>query len=79
LLEESVTVPSPETIGEAAREANVVVSIAQSARWPLYNTQLLSLPLADIQLATRKARSVFSTAGPLDELAVSSRPFRCAT
>ena len=45
LLEESVTVPSPETdaIGEAAREANMVVSIGVNERdgRSIYNTQLL--------------------------------------
>jgi nitrilase len=45
LLEESVTVPSPETdaIAEAAREANMVVSIGVNERdgRSIYNTQLL--------------------------------------
>jgi nitrilase len=45
LLEESVTVPSAETqaIGEAAREANMVVSIGVNERdgGSIYNTQLL--------------------------------------
>jgi nitrilase len=45
LLEESVTVPSAETdaIGEAAREANMVVSIGVNERdgRSIYNTQLL--------------------------------------
>jgi aliphatic nitrilase len=45
LLEESVTVPSPETdaIGEAAREAHMVVSIGVNERdgSTIYNTQLL--------------------------------------
>ena len=45
LLEELVTVPSPETdaIGEAAREANMVVSIGVNERdgRSIYNTQLL--------------------------------------
>jgi nitrilase len=45
LLEESVTIPSPETdaIGEAAREANMVVSIGVNERdgRSIYNTQLL--------------------------------------
>ncbi|MEU4091753.1 nitrilase-related carbon-nitrogen hydrolase [Streptomyces sp. NPDC026673] len=45
LLEESVTVPSPEThaIAEAAREARMVVSIGVNERdgGTLYNTQLL--------------------------------------
>lgn len=45
LLEESVTVPSAETqaIGEAAREANMVVSIGVNERdgGTIYNTQLL--------------------------------------
>jgi len=45
LLEESVTVPSAETeaIGEAAKEANVVVSIGVNERdgGSIYNTQLL--------------------------------------
>ncbi|MBD3886103.1 aliphatic nitrilase [Phormidium tenue FACHB-886] len=45
LMEESVTVPSAETraIGEAAREANMVVSIGVNERdgGSIYNTQLL--------------------------------------
>jgi nitrilase len=45
LLEESVTIPSPETdaIGEAAREANMVVSIGVNERdgRSIYNAQLL--------------------------------------
>lgn len=45
LLEESVTVPSPETdaIGQAAKEANMVVSIGVNERdgGSIYNTQLL--------------------------------------
>src|SRR5471030_1323679 len=45
LLEESVTVPSAETlaIGEAAKEANMVVSIGVNERdgGTIYNTQLL--------------------------------------
>jgi nitrilase len=45
LLEESVTVPSPETdaIGEGAREADMVVSIGVNERdgRSIYNTQLL--------------------------------------
>ena len=45
LFEESVTVPSEETmaIGEAAREANMVVSIGVNERdgGTIYNTQLL--------------------------------------
>jgi aliphatic nitrilase len=45
LMEESVTVPSSETdaIGEAAREANMVVSIGVNERdgGTIYNTQLL--------------------------------------
>jgi predicted amidohydrolase len=45
LLEESVTVPSAETraIGEAAKEANMVVSIGVNERdgGSIYNTQLL--------------------------------------
>lgn len=45
LLEESITVPSAETqaIGEAAREANMVVSIGVNERdgGTIYNSQLL--------------------------------------
>ncbi len=49
LLEEAVTVPSAETqaIGEAAKAANIVVSIGINERddGTIYKTQLLSTPM----------------------------------